>query len=143
MRRRLFLMFVLVLALAFAICACAPKTDATQTDDGTDVVDDSQDVADDTAADDAVDDAADDEAADDEADEGGEIIIGSIQDLSGFMAVAGNMTTWAVERAVADINAAGGINGKTLKVVTYDCKLDPNEGINAYNRLVDEGVQLL
>lgn len=128
MKKRLFLMFVLVVALAFAVCACAPKTDVTEPDDSTDVTDDSQDVADD----------ASDETTDD-ATEGGEILIGSIQDLSGFMAVAGNMTTWAVERAVADINASGGINGKTLKVVTYDCKLDPNEGINAYNRLVDEG----
>lgn len=128
MKKRLFLMFVLVVALAFAVCACAPKTDVTEPDDSTDVTDDSQDVADDASG----------ETTDDAA-EGGEILIGSIQDLSGFMAVAGNMTTWAVERAVADINASGGINGKTLKVVTYDCKLDPNEGINAYNRLVDEG----
>lgn len=128
MKKRLFLMFVLVVTLAFAVCACAPETDVTEPDDSADVTDDSQDVADDASG----------ETTDDAA-EGGEILIGSIQDLSGFMAVAGNMTTWAVERAVADINASGGINGKTLKVVTYDCKLDPNEGINAYNRLVDEG----
>lgn len=66
------------------------------------------------------------------------IVIGSIQDLSGGMAVAGKQTKWGSEYAVKQINDKGGINGKKLKIVTYDCKSDPNEGINVYNRLVDQ-----
>lgn len=115
MRKRLLVVFVLVVALAFSFTACAPKTEVEQAD------------------------VVAEEGEEAVAEEVGEILIGSIQDLSGFMAVAGNMTTWGVEQAVADINADGGINGKMLRVVTYDCKLDPNEGINAYNRLVSEG----
>lgn len=82
----------------------------------------------------------DDNSGKQSASSGDEIIIGSIQDLSGNMAVAGKQTKWGSEYAVNQINANGGINGKKLKIVTYDCKSDPNEGINAYNRLVKEGV---
>jgi branched-chain amino acid transport system substrate-binding protein len=132
MRKRLLVMLAVMLMVVFALAACAPQTDAT----GEDAADTGDTTDQGSSTDDATDDTND---VDETADEGGEVIIGSIQDLSGAMAVAGNMTTWAVERAVDDINADGGINGKTLKVITYDCKLDPNEGINAYNRLVDEG----
>lgn len=68
----------------------------------------------------------------------GEIIIGNIQDLSGGMAVAGKQTQWGSEYAVKKINDKGGINGKKLKIITYDCKSDPNEAINIYNRLITQ-----
>lgn len=68
----------------------------------------------------------------------GEIVIGSILDTSGGMAAAGLATVWGADYAVNEINANGGINGKKLKIVHYDCKGDPNEAINAYNRLVDQ-----
>jgi len=122
MKKKLMALLAVAVMLVFVLAACAPKTDNTPTQ---------------TPGEAEATPAPSDEASGDA--DGGEILIGSIQDLSGAMAVAGKMTTWGVERAVADINAAGGINGKTLKVVTYDCKLDPNEGVNAYNRLVDEG----
>lgn len=69
---------------------------------------------------------------------GDEIVIGSIQDLSGNMSVAGKQTQWGSEYAVRQINENGGINGKKLKIITYDCKSDPNEAINVYNRLVQQ-----
>ena len=68
----------------------------------------------------------------------GEIVIGSILDTSGGMAAAGLATVWGADYAVNEINANGGINGKKLRIVHYDVKGDPNEAINAYNRLVDE-----
>ncbi len=68
----------------------------------------------------------------------GEIVIGSILDTSGGMAAAGLATVWGADYAVNEINANGGINGKKLKIVHYDVKGDPNEAINAYNRLVDQ-----
>ncbi|MEA4893718.1 MAG: ABC transporter substrate-binding protein [Oscillospiraceae bacterium] len=68
----------------------------------------------------------------------GEIVIGSILDTSGGMAAAGLATVWGADYAVNEINANGGINGKKLTIIHYDVKGDPNEAINAYNRLVDE-----
>ena len=133
MRKRLLVMLAVMLMVVFALAACTPQTDTTG-EDAADTGDDTTDQG--SSTEDTADDNND---AEDNTEDSGEVIIGSIQDLSGSMAVAGNMTTWAVERAVDDINADGGINGKTLKVITYDCKMDPNEGINAYNRLVAEG----
>ena len=68
----------------------------------------------------------------------GEIVIGSILDTSGGMAAAGLATVWGADYAVKEINDNGGINGKKLKIIHYDVKGDPNEAINAYNRLVDQ-----
>ncbi|WRS27421.1 ABC transporter substrate-binding protein [Oscillospiraceae bacterium MB08-C2-2] len=68
----------------------------------------------------------------------GEIVIGSILDTSGNMAVAGQATVWGADYAVNEINENGGIGGKKLRIVHYDVKGDPNEAINAYNRLVDQ-----
>lgn len=68
----------------------------------------------------------------------GEIVIGSILDLSGSMSAAGLATVWGADYAVNEINANGGIKGKKLRIIHYDVKGDPNEAINAYNRLVDQ-----
>ncbi len=68
----------------------------------------------------------------------GEIVIGSLLDLSSNMASAGKATQWGINYAIDEINNAGGINGKKLKVVHYDIKSDVNESITAYNRLVDQ-----
>lgn len=68
----------------------------------------------------------------------GEIVIGSILDTSGSMAAAGLATVWGADYAVKEINDAGGIRGKKLSIIHYDVKGDPNEAINAYNRLVDQ-----
>ncbi len=69
---------------------------------------------------------------------GSEIVIGTILDTSAGMAAAGKATVWGVDYAVKEINDAGGINGRKLRVIHYDVKGDPNEAITAYNRLVDQ-----
>lgn len=66
------------------------------------------------------------------------IIIGNIQDLSGGTAVWGNSYKYGADYAAELINEAGGINGKKVKVITYDCAGDVTQGINAFNRLADE-----
>lgn len=66
------------------------------------------------------------------------IVIGSIQDLSGGAAEAGQANAWGAEYAVQVINENGGINGRMLEIITLDCKNDLAEGINAYRKLVDE-----
>jgi branched-chain amino acid transport system substrate-binding protein len=40
--------------------------------------------------------------------------------------------------AAKEINAAGGVDGKMIEIVSYDTKGDPVEGVNAYNRLRDQ-----
>jgi len=70
--------------------------------------------------------------------EGGDIIIGTLLDTSASMAAAGKATVWGADYAVKEINDAGGINGRKLKIIHYDVKGDPNESITAYNRLVDQ-----
>lgn len=70
--------------------------------------------------------------------EDGAIRIGVIQDLSGPTSVWGNAVARGAELAVAEINNAGGIDGRELELRTYDVKLSPQEAITAYNRLVDQ-----
>ncbi len=70
--------------------------------------------------------------------QGGEIVIGNIQDLSGNTSVWGKAVANGAELAVEKINKDGGINGKMLKLVTYDTKGDVKEAINAYNRLAGQ-----
>jgi branched-chain amino acid transport system substrate-binding protein len=56
--------------------------------------------------------------------------------LTGPQALYGSDQIQAAEWAVADINKAGGINGKKLEMVVLDTQADPQVGINAVNRLV-------
>jgi branched-chain amino acid transport system substrate-binding protein len=56
--------------------------------------------------------------------------------LTGAQALYGQDQITAAEWAVADINKAGGINGKKLEMVVLDTQADPQVGINAVNRLV-------
>ena len=66
------------------------------------------------------------------------ILIGNIQDLTGPTAVWGKGMKWGAEKAAEDINAAGGINGREVKIITYDNKNDVNEAMTSYNRLVEQ-----
>ncbi|WRS26356.1 ABC transporter substrate-binding protein [Oscillospiraceae bacterium MB08-C2-2] len=65
------------------------------------------------------------------------IKIGTIQDTTGKGSVVGNAILQGHQLAVEDINARGGINGKKLELIVYDCKSDPNEAINAFKRLAE------
>jgi branched-chain amino acid transport system substrate-binding protein len=56
--------------------------------------------------------------------------------LTGAQALYGQDQITAAEMAVADINKAGGVNGKKLEMVVLDTQADPQVGINAVNRLV-------
>src|SRR6185312_16773045 len=56
--------------------------------------------------------------------------------LTGSQALYGQDQVKAAEWAVAEINKAGGINGKKLEMVVLDTQGDPQLGIQAANRLV-------
>lgn len=66
------------------------------------------------------------------------IKVGTIQDLSGPNALWGISQMRGIEMAVADYNAKGGILSRQLELKSYDFKLNVQEGINAYKRLVSE-----
>ncbi len=67
-----------------------------------------------------------------------EILIGNIQDLSGPNKAFGLAMTNAAEMYKEKLNAAGGINGKKVRIISYDTKSEVQEAINAYQRLVDQ-----
>lgn len=68
-----------------------------------------------------------------------EILIGNMQDISGPTSVWGNAVTRGAEIAIEKINAAGGIDGAMLKLVTMDTKANVQEAIKGYNSLVSSG----
>ena len=61
-----------------------------------------------------------------------------LQDETGGMAVLSTPLTYAATMKIEEINAAGGINGRLLKLVTYDTRSDVTEAINAYTRMVEQ-----
>jgi len=63
---------------------------------------------------------------------GGEILIGCLQDITGSTSSLGISVQAGAQAAVDEINANGGINGKTLVMNTYDTKGDVTEAVNAY-----------
>lgn len=68
-------------------------------------------------------------------DSGDEIVIGCLQDITGVTSPLGKMVVDGATWAVDEINAAGGVNGKTIKMITYDTKNDTQEAINAFTRM--------
>ena len=56
--------------------------------------------------------------------------------LTGSQALYGQDQVKAAEWAVAEINKAGGINGKKLEMIVLDTQADPQVGIQTANRLV-------
>jgi branched-chain amino acid transport system substrate-binding protein len=69
--------------------------------------------------------------------EAGEIVIGHYASMTGSIAHFGQDTDKAVRLALGEINAAGGIRGRLLKVVTLDTRGDSAEASNAVSRLID------
>jgi branched-chain amino acid transport system substrate-binding protein len=67
-----------------------------------------------------------------------EIVIGSIQDLSGPIAVLGKPVQNGMILRVEQINAQGGINGRKLKLVVEDSGYDPKKGVLAAQKLLNQ-----
>ena len=73
----------------------------------------------------------------------GTLIIGGIGPLTGATAVYGINVKNGAQIAVDEINAAGGVNGYKLELKFQDDEHDPEKSVNAYNKLMDEGMQVL
>jgi branched-chain amino acid transport system substrate-binding protein len=65
----------------------------------------------------------------------GDIVIGGIFPLSGGVAVYGVEARKGIELAIAEINAAGGIGGKNLVLISEDDEGDAVKSVNAFRKL--------
>ncbi len=83
------------------------------------------------------------------AEQGEDLVIGSINSMSGSNVLTGQEEKWAQEKAVADINAKGGIklkDGKMHKLVLkyVDDKSSPDAGAAAMEQLVkSDGIKVV
>ncbi len=67
-----------------------------------------------------------------------EIVIGASFELTGAVANYGKSTLNGVRMAVDEVNKAGGINGKKIKLVESDNKSEPSEAGNAVTKLISK-----
>jgi branched-chain amino acid transport system substrate-binding protein len=72
-----------------------------------------------------------------------DIIIGVGGPLTGPNAAFGAQLQKGAEQAVADINAAGGINGEKVKLELGDDVSDPKQGVSVANKFVADGVKFV
>ncbi|MHB0896896.1 MAG: ABC transporter substrate-binding protein [Spirochaetales bacterium] len=63
-----------------------------------------------------------------------------LNSLTGAIAAIGEFLQWGAEYAAAEINAAGGIAGKPVKVIGVDTALDPQKGSVEMARLVKDSL---
>jgi branched-chain amino acid transport system substrate-binding protein len=67
-----------------------------------------------------------------------EIVLGSIQDLSGPIAGFGKQARLGMMLRVDEINEQGGINGRKLKLLFEDSAYDPRKAVLAAQKLVNQ-----
>ncbi len=70
--------------------------------------------------------------------------VGVMESLTGPGETYGNVSVQAKQMATDEINAAGGINGRTLELIIEDSKCSAQDAITAYNKLTDvDGVKVI
>jgi branched-chain amino acid transport system substrate-binding protein len=69
---------------------------------------------------------------------GDEIVIGEYGSLTGTTATFGQSTNNAIQMAVEQINAAGGVLGKKLRVIVEDDQSKPEEAATAVTKLINQ-----
>jgi len=63
--------------------------------------------------------------------------------VNGPLAQHGEMQTVGLHMAVAQINQAGGVNGKQLEAVVYDDACDPKQAVAIANKVVNDGIRFV
>ncbi len=63
--------------------------------------------------------------------------------LTGPNAAFGAQIQKGAEKAIADINAAGGMNGEQITIVLGDDQSDPKQGVSVANKFVADGVSVV
>jgi branched-chain amino acid transport system substrate-binding protein len=67
-----------------------------------------------------------------------EIVLGSIQDLSGPIAGFGKQVRLGMMLRVDELNEQGGINGRKIKLIVEDSAYDPKKAVLAAQKLVNQ-----
>jgi branched-chain amino acid transport system substrate-binding protein len=67
-----------------------------------------------------------------------EILVGSIQDLSGPIAAFGKQVKNGMQLRVDEINEQGGVNGRKLRLLVEDSGYDPKKAVLAAQKLVNQ-----
>ncbi len=68
-----------------------------------------------------------------------EIVVATAGPMTGQYASFGEQLRNGAELAIAEINAAGGVNGKMLKLTVGDDRCDKDEAVTTANRFIEEG----
>jgi len=66
-----------------------------------------------------------------------EVVLGTVQDLSGPLAVLGKDILDGMKMRVDEANAQGGVHGRTLRLITEDSGYDPRRSVLATQKLVN------
>jgi branched-chain amino acid transport system substrate-binding protein len=69
-----------------------------------------------------------------------EIVLGNLNPLTGGAAASGLAQLNGLQLAAEEINAAGGILGRKIKVVPLDSECNPTKGVAALRKLIAEGI---
>lgn len=125
---------ILALVLAAALCLCVFA--ACGNNSGTDNTSDTAD----TSADAANTSDTSDTSTDNSAEAKGTFKLGVIGPLTGDAAIYGNAVANGAKIAVEEINALGGIQ---FEISSQDDEADGEKSVNAYNTLIDWGMQVL
>ncbi|WP_158597979.1 ABC transporter substrate-binding protein [Noviherbaspirillum saxi] len=67
-----------------------------------------------------------------------EIVLGTHQDLSGPVSSIGSHLRDGLQLAVDDINAAGGVHGRKVRLIVEDSAFDPKKAVLATQKLVNQ-----
>ncbi len=67
-----------------------------------------------------------------------QIILGSVSALSGVAASLGTNLISGAKVAIGEINDAGGINGRQLKMISYDDQYDPPKAVENTQKLINQ-----
>ena len=83
-------------------------------------------------------------SGDEEGAEGEPFTIGVMESVTGPGETYGTVMVQAKQMAADEINAAGGIDGRPLKLIVEDSKCGAQDAITAYNKLTDvDGVKII
>ena len=67
-----------------------------------------------------------------------EIVLGSIQDLSGPIAAFGKQARMGLQLRIDEINEQGGVHGRKIRLVVEDSAYDPKKAVLAAQKLVNQ-----
>jgi len=127
MKKRLFAAFMTASLVATALAGCSGGSTSSSTTDTKATDAETTDTKTETTETPSTDAASSDT-----------IKIGTISPNTGSLAAYGEAVVNAMNLAVEEINAAGGVLGKQIVLDSLDDKGDSTEGANAFNKLADD-----